>query len=79
MGAVGAALLAKDAVLRRKTTRFKGFEVGKAKISASSFECNGCANACEVVSLKDNNNTLARWGDKCGKWSSLNSSEELLS
>lgn len=79
MGAVGAALLAKDAVLRRKTTRFKGFEVGKAKISASSFECNGCANACEVVSLKNNNNTLARWGDKCGKWSSLNSSEELLS
>jgi predicted CoA-substrate-specific enzyme activase len=79
MGAIGAALLAKDAISRRKTSRFKGFEVGKAKINASSFECNGCANACEVVSLTDNKNTLARWGDKCGKWSSLNSSEELLS
>lgn len=79
MGAVGAALLAKDAVGYKKVTKFKGFEVGEAEINASSFECHGCANTCEVVSLKDGRNTLARWGDKCGKWSALNATEELLS
>jgi predicted CoA-substrate-specific enzyme activase len=79
MGAVGAALLAKDTVKGNKTSHFKGFEVGNANINASSFECCGCANACEVVCLKEEDAILARWGDKCGKWSALNTSEELLS
>jgi len=79
MGAIGAALLAHDVIKERKVSQFKGFEVGEADINASSFECDGCANACEIVSLKDGQDILARWGDKCGKWSAFNTSKELLS
>ena len=78
MGAVGAALLAKNAVQGGQTTRFKGFDIGEANINASSFECEGCANSCEIVLLKEEEKVIARWGDKCGKWSALNPSEELI-
>ena len=70
MGAVGAALLSKDAVRKSITTKFKGFNVVEINYRAGGFECSGCANCCEVVEIKKNEETIARWGDRCGKWSS---------
>ncbi|MGE5582637.1 MAG: acyl-CoA dehydratase activase [Bacillota bacterium] len=70
MGAVGAAILARDEVNSKKSaTRFKGFKILNDPISTRSFDCDGCANQCEVVDLTSDGILLACLGDKCGKWS----------
>lgn len=68
MGAIGAALLARDAIKGNGVTKFKGFEVGEIPYKAGSFNCNGCSNNCEVIEIKNAGDTIARWGDRCGKW-----------
>lgn len=69
MGAVGAALLAKEKVAGHQPSSFKGFRVTEAHFQATGFECSGCPNACEVVELWEEGEVLARWGDRCGRWS----------
>ena len=69
MGAVGAALLAKDSVKKSLPTKFKGFNVVDVNYRAGGFECSGCANGCEVIEIRKNEETIACWGDRCGKWS----------
>lgn len=71
MGAIGAALLAKDAVKKTKKTFFKGFDASAFKYKAGSFECTGCANLCEVIEIYHDDRVIARWGDRCGKWESM--------
>jgi predicted CoA-substrate-specific enzyme activase len=68
MGAVGSALLAKEAVAKGQATHFKGFGIADANFAVGSFECDGCPNMCEVVEINEENTTIARWGDRCGKW-----------
>ena len=68
MGAVGAAMLARDYVSRGVPTGFKGFGAAETDFRAGSFECDGCPNCCEVVELSENGAVIARWGDRCGKW-----------
>lgn len=67
MGAYGAALLAREA--NPKTSAFRGFELTERDFRTGGFECRGCANRCEVVELREGEGVLARWGDRCGKWS----------
>ncbi|WP_338817818.1 2-hydroxyisocaproyl-CoA dehydratase activator [Moorella thermoacetica] len=67
MGAYGAALLAREA--SPKTSAFRGFELTERDFRTGGFECRGCANHCEVVELREGKEVLARWGDRCGKWS----------
>jgi predicted CoA-substrate-specific enzyme activase len=69
MGAIGAALLAEEAVRANKRTVFRGFDVINCTYTPSSFECSGCANTCEVIEIKMNGKVIARWGDRCSKWS----------
>lgn len=68
MGAIGAALLAKEEVRHKGSTAFKGFAVSDMDYQASSFECQGCSNMCEVINITVDGRLLARWGDRCGKW-----------
>lgn len=72
MGAIGAALIAVKYIKNRKIkTNFFGFQTAFRSYNVKSFDCNGCPNMCEVIQLfSDGKNLLARWGDKCGKWSS---------
>lgn len=70
MGAVGAALLAQEAVKGQKKSLFRGFEVADFSYHPTSFECSGCANYCEIVKLHMNGQLIGCWGDRCGKWSS---------
>lgn len=79
MGAVGAAILAREAVSKKAASLFKGFGIADNQFSAGSFECSGCANLCEVVEISENHNILARWGDRCGKWSSTAGLAEKIS
>ena len=66
MGALGAALLAKNAKLEK--SKFKGFDISKHEFETTAFYCHDCSNNCEVVEFKENGNVTARWGDRCGKW-----------
>ncbi|MEA1961557.1 MAG: acyl-CoA dehydratase activase [Bacillota bacterium] len=68
MGAIGAALIAKDTMRKKKKTDFKGFNIQDITFKTTSFECKGCPNACEVVQFYENEELVARWGDRCGKW-----------
>ncbi|HHV62189.1 MAG TPA: 2-hydroxyglutaryl-CoA dehydratase [Firmicutes bacterium] len=72
MGAIGAAILAAEEVKRRGTgTLFRGFDVVDEEFEARSFECKGCPNRCEVINIIRDGDTIARWGDRCGKWEAL--------
>lgn len=69
MGAIGAALLAKEQLVGQGQTAFRGFDLVDYSYTPHSFECSGCPNLCEVIELKLNDEIAARWGDRCGKWS----------
>lgn len=69
MGAIGVAIIAKEEVKKKGKTSFKGTSIHKIDYKISGFECDGCSNACEVIEIKENGKVLARYGDKCGKWS----------
>lgn len=71
MGAIGVAILAKEEVKRKGYTNFKGSTIYKNAYKVRGFECNGCSNVCEVVEIREEGKLLARYGDKCGKWSNL--------
>lgn len=71
MGALGAAYLAQEKMAQKKghTSKFRGLQLTDTCFEARSFDCNGCANHCEVVEIRQEKQILARWGDRCGKWS----------
>lgn len=72
MGAYGAALIAKQEMKSEtKKTKFYGFEMAKNDYKAKSIECNDCSNLCEIIEITSNGEILARWGDRCGKWSNI--------
>lgn len=78
MGAIGAAILAKEKLSKTKNkTKFKGFKVADMKISSRSFECNDCANNCEVVKLLENDELFGYFGGRCGKWNNK-ASEKII-
>jgi len=70
MGAFGVALLAKENPPQK--TKFLGFEISDKDIKCTSFQCQGCPNRCEVIEARIDGEVVARWGDRCGKWSNLN-------
>lgn len=72
MGALGAALYARQKMMSEKylKTKFNGFDVTERDYNTRSFECSGCAGMCEIVELLMDGTVQARWGDRCGKWSS---------
>ena len=71
MGAVGAALLAKEEVANTGRSKFKGMNVANWENEAGSFECPHCPNQCEIVEIKQEGKVIARWGDRCGRWSNV--------
>jgi|GEM_PF-300151 len=70
IGAFGVALLIKGSTPQK--TKFFGFEISDKDIKCTSFQCQGCPNHCEVIEAKIDGKIVARWGDRCGKWSNLN-------
>lgn len=70
MGAVGAALLARERMEDSGAPSvFQGNDfVLEGEFCSRSYECSGCPNLCEVVCIKRGNIPLAFWGDRCKKW-----------
>ena len=72
MGAYGAAIIARETMSKSKSqTNFYGFETAENEYKAKSNECNGCSNMCEVIEVSSNGKVIARWGDRCVKWSGI--------
>jgi len=69
MGAIGAAILAREAVEKTDKTFFNGFEIAEGNYITASFECNGCPNMCEVAVLKCDGKIIGYFGDRCGRYS----------
>lgn len=69
MGSIGAAIIGREAAEKKGKTNFKGLNLAENKFMSTSFECNGCANRCEVVRINENNTDIGCFGDRCGKWS----------
>jgi predicted CoA-substrate-specific enzyme activase len=68
MGAIGAAIIAKETVEKTGKTRFRGFTLSESKFLTKSFECSGCSNGCEVVRIEEDGVIVGSFGDRCGKW-----------
>jgi predicted CoA-substrate-specific enzyme activase len=69
IGAFGVALLVKD--YNPSAVHFRGFAISDQDIKCTSFQCKGCPNRCEVIEARIEGKVVARWGDRCGKWSNL--------
>jgi predicted CoA-substrate-specific enzyme activase len=70
LGAVGMALIARDAWDGKSASTFKGFDLRNVKYSFDTFECQDCANRCEVhvVEIKGDQPRTLRYGSRCGKF-----------
>ena len=66
-GAIGAALLAKRE-RTWETSRFKGFDLADREYSINSFECQGCANHCEIRQVKIAGENPLFYGSRCEKY-----------
>ena len=66
-GAIGVALLA----FKERTWQesgFKGFDLSERSYEVSSFECNGCANACEIRKVSVEGERPLFYGSRCDKY-----------
>ena len=58
-------------VERDSGSNFLGFEISDKNIKCTSFYCKGCPNHCEVIEARVDGKIVARWNDRCGKYSNL--------
>jgi predicted CoA-substrate-specific enzyme activase len=67
-GAIGAAILAREAV-GKQPTRFKGFDISRIPYQIDRFTCKSCSNHCEIrrVRIQDERKPLY-YGGRCEKW-----------
>ncbi len=70
MGAIGAAILAKEHLAHSgNETTFKGLGISDIRFTPKAFNCDDCPNRCEITYVEEEDKgIIARWGDRCGKW-----------
>ncbi len=67
LGAIGAALLAQENMVRKKTaTKFNGFNLNDIHYTLRSFTCKGCTNYCDIQEFNVEGKKTY-WGDKCSE------------
>ena len=66
LGAIGAALLAKNQIERTKkeASSFRGFNLEQTKYRLRTFTCKGCTNFCDIQEFTVEGKKTY-WGDKC--------------
>ena len=70
-GAIGAAILAREAMARREggaRTMFKGFDLADRRYESQLFECRACANLCEVSRVVINDEPPIFYGARCDRF-----------
>lgn len=63
MGALGAAILAKDSKVEKEFS----FDIEDIKFETKGIECHGCANNCEIICVSKNSKIIDAWGNRCEK------------
>ena len=66
-GAIGVALLARNERTWQES-EFKGFDLSDRHYEITSFECQGCANACEIRKVTVENERPLFYGSRCEKY-----------
>ena len=66
-GAIGVAFLARNE-RTWKESKFKGFDLSERNYQVTSFECNGCANACEIRKVTVEGEQPLFYGSRCEKY-----------
>jgi predicted CoA-substrate-specific enzyme activase len=68
-GAIGAAILAREAVKTGQPTNFKGFDVSELPFAIDKFTCNSCSNQCEIQRVRIEGRTSPLfYGGRCDKF-----------
>jgi predicted CoA-substrate-specific enzyme activase len=70
-GAIGAALLAREALASRNgdgATRFKGFDLSERRYESNVFVCRACPNLCEVNRVTITAEPPVFYGARCDKF-----------
>jgi predicted CoA-substrate-specific enzyme activase len=65
IGAIGAALLAKDRTDGNAST-FKGWDLKRVQWQIREFECQSCSNHCTIQEVEVDGEK-SYWGDKCSE------------
>ena len=66
-GAIGVALLAREAANGEKST-FKGFDLSEKTYAFKSFQCQECPNVCEINKITIEGSKPLFYGSRCGKF-----------
>lgn len=69
MGAVGAAIIARESAAKNKS-RFRGFDADFGEVHTEEFTCSGCGNSCQVIRLMEGETQLGCFQDRCGRYQS---------
>lgn len=78
MGAIGAALIARDSMKNGKVSKFKGFSLKDRQYSIYSFECKGCPNYCEINRVKiEGEETQLFYGGRCERYEKQDNTSRL--
>ena len=68
-GAIGAAMLARDAMKNGKKTRFKGFGIRNTPFALSRFTCKACSNQCQIRRVKiEGEKKSLYYGGRCERY-----------
>ncbi|MBI2338143.1 hypothetical protein HYU95_03070 [Candidatus Daviesbacteria bacterium] len=68
-GAIGAALLAKEARKEGESSKFKGISnVATAEIKLNYFNCNGCEQFCSISVLNGEKGRRRFYGSRCDRY-----------
>jgi len=69
-GAIGAAMLAREAMNGHKS-KFKGFQqVVKGECTLSTFTCQGCDNNCTITRMQLTDEKATFYGSRCDRYDS---------
>lgn len=64
MGALGVAIMA----AKSKIESPFNFDIKDKEFKTKNFECSGCSNNCEVITVLDEDKIIDRWGNRCDKF-----------
>ncbi|MFW6161870.1 MAG: acyl-CoA dehydratase activase, partial [Planctomycetota bacterium] len=67
-GAIGAAVLAREAATEGQDSRFRGFELSQRSFRTESFQCTDCPNRCDIKRVVLDGRSTAHYGSTCGKY-----------
>ncbi len=68
-GAIGAAILARNAMQEGQKTQFKGFNLSNASYKVDNFTCRECTNDCEIRRVRiEGQKKALYYGGRCEKY-----------